>query len=208
MLELLFVQEQEQQAEENYVHECESHGTGCCPIFAGTCEISGASIVSELQSHGSIKAQVLTSSGCRPFLAGVGQIVQQGCFGEPVFIDGLAPRPVGFMYVMVPMENAVAREAVDVAATVAAAFSDKAGVGSAAVVADNVGAGAGAGYELPSMPRNVFRDVQGRLLPPPPDFLPPALPTLGAVVFANDPAVLSYGLSGQESQHEILVPSS
>ena len=188
--ELLFAQEQEQQqeqqqeekskqqAEENYVAERESHGTlkvqgltrtGCCPIFAGTGEISGASILSELQSHGTIKAQGLTSSGCCPFLPGVGQIVQQGCFGEPVFIDGLAPPPVGFMYIMVPMENVVAREAVDVAATAAVAFSDKASVSSAAVPASNVGARAGAGYELPSMPRNAFRHVQGRLLPPPPE---------------------------------------
>ena len=71
--ELLFAQEQEQQqeqqqeekpkqqVEENYVAEGESHGTlkvqgltrtGCCPIFAGTGEISDASISSELQSHG------------------------------------------------------------------------------------------------------------------------------------------------------------
>ena len=75
--ELLFAQEQkqeqeqqqeekpEQQAEENYVHERQSHGT--------------------------LKAQSLTSSGCCAFFPGVDQIVEQGCFGAPVFIDGLAP---------------------------------------------------------------------------------------------------------------------
>ena len=79
----------------------------------------------------------------------MGQIVEQCCFGASVFIDGLALPPVGFMYVMVPMENVVAREAFDVAA-------------------GNVGAGSGADSELPSMPRNAFRHVNGRHLPPPP----------------------------------------
>ena len=81
--------------------------------------------MSELQSHGTLKAQGLTSSGCCPFLPGVAEIVVQGSFGAPVFIDGLAPPPVGFTYVVLPMENVVAREDVDVAATAAAAFSEK-----------------------------------------------------------------------------------
>ena len=248
--ELLFAQEQKQeqeqqqqekpkqQVEENYIHERQSHGTlkaqgltssGCCPIFAGAGEISGASIMSELQSHGTLKAQGLTSSGCCPFLPGVAEIVQQGSFGAPVFIDGLAPPPAEFMYIMVPMENVVAREAVDVAATAGVAFGDKASVSSAAVPAANVSACAGAGDELRSMPRNALRYVQGRLLPPPPEGLPPPvpavvdpvvaclgrrrrwasrLPKLDAFDFAKDPAVLCYGLSGQECQQRISVPSS
>ena len=72
----------EQQMEENYVDECQSHGT--------------------------LKAQSLTSSGCCAFFPGVDQIVEQGCFGAPVFIDGLAPPSVGVMSVLVPMENVVA----------------------------------------------------------------------------------------------------
>ena len=100
---------------------------------------------------------------------------------------------------------------------------------AAAVSASNVGARAGAGYELPSMPRNAFRYVQGRLLPPPPEGLPPPvpavvdpavaclgrrrrwasrLPKLDAFDVAKDPAILCYGLSGQECQQRISVPSS
>ena len=62
----------------------------------------------ERQSHGTLKAQSLTSSGCCAFFPGVDQIVEQGCFGAPVFIDGLAPPSVGVMSVLVPMENVVA----------------------------------------------------------------------------------------------------
>ena len=100
--ELLFAQKQEQQEqeqeqeqkkklqqqmEENYVDECQSHGTlkvqgltssGCCPIFAGTVDTSNAPIMSELESHGTIKAQCLTSSECCSFVPGVSQIVEQG----------------------------------------------------------------------------------------------------------------------------------
>ena len=81
----------------------------CSGAEVGAGAVAGAVAYNyERQSHGTLKAQSLTSSGCCAFFPGVDQIVEQGCFGAPVFIDGLAPPSVGVMSVLVPMENVVA----------------------------------------------------------------------------------------------------